>query len=176
MIQIRERDLSARETYSLTEAVVSQARARDVRVLVNDRADVAACASAGVHLTTRSLPARVIRETFGSAMHVGVSTLNVEEATEAEQGGADFIVFGPVFETESKRAFGPPVGISALREASARVRIPVIALGGIKIDNFHHALEAGASGIAAISLFAGCDDMPELVNRIKTFDPARSAG
>lgn len=175
MIQIRERDLSTRETYSLTETVASEARARNARVLVNDRADVAACASAGVHLTTRSLPARIVRDTFGPAMHVAVSTHSIEEAIEAEQGGADFIVFGPVFETESKRAFGPPVGIPALRRVIERVRIPVIALGGIKIDNFHHALEAGAAGIAAISLFAACEDMPELISRIKSFGPANPA-
>ena len=172
MIQIRERDLPTRELYSLAEAVVSEARARSVRVLVNDRADVAACASAGVHLTTRSLPARVVREVFGSEMALGVSTHNIEEAMAAEQGGADFVVFGPVFETESKRAFGPPVGIEALRRVSGRLSIPVIALGGIKAGNFHLALEAGASGVAAISLFAGSEDVARLVKKIKDFEPA----
>src|SRR5215213_253091 len=85
MVQIRERDLSAREVYSLAEAVMPEARARDTQVLVNDRADVAACASSGVHLTTRSLPVRVVREIFGSEMCIGVSTHGMEEAIAAEQ-------------------------------------------------------------------------------------------
>jgi thiamine-phosphate pyrophosphorylase len=172
MVQIRERDLSAREVYSLAEAVAPEARARNAQVLVNDRADVAACASSGVHLTTRSMPARVVREVFGSEMCIGVSTHNMDEAIAAEQGGADFIVFGPVFETESKRGFGPPVGISALRGVAERVKIPVIALGGIKTDNLRQALAAGAAGIAGISLFAGCEDMSGLITEIKEFDSA----
>ncbi|HVF92234.1 MAG TPA: thiamine phosphate synthase [Blastocatellia bacterium] len=172
MVQIRERDLSAREVYSLIEAVMPEARARNAQVLVNDRADVAACASSGVHLTTSSMPARIVRAVFGSEMCMGVSTHDMDEALAAEQGGADFIVFGPVFETESKRAFGPPVGISALRGVAERVKIPVIALGGIKIGNFRQALAAGAAGIAAISLFAGCEDMSSLVKEIKDFASA----
>lgn len=174
MIQIRERDLPTRELYSIAEAVVPEARARGVRMLVNDRADVAACASAGVHLTTRSLPARVVREVFGPEMAVGVSTHNMGEAMAAEQGGADFVVFGPVFDTESKRAFGPPVGVEALRRVSGRLSIPVIALGGVKLGNFRQALEAGASGVAAISLFAGGEDMAGLVKTIKGFGAAGS--
>lgn len=170
MVQIRERDLSARELYSLTEAIMPEARARNARVLVNDRADVAACAEAGVHLTTRSLPARTVREVFGSGMTIGVSTHSIEEAVAAEQGGADFIVFGPVFETESKRGFGPPVGVDALRMVSERVTIPVVALGGIKPGNFHKALGAGAAGVAAISMFAESEDVAGLVREIKGFD------
>jgi len=175
MVQIRERDLSTRELYYLAEAVISEARARNVRVLVNDRADVAACAAAGVHLTARSLPARIVRKAFGPEMNIGVSTHNIEEAVAAEQGGADFIVFGPVFETESKRPFGPPVGLGALREAAARLKIPVLALGGIKIDNFHKALGAGAAGIAAISMFTESEDMAGLIREIKGFDRSGSS-
>ncbi len=159
MVQIRERDLSARRLFSLTEAVVKIARNYNTRVLVNDRADIAATTGAGVHLTTRSIKPDVVRSVFGSEMLIGVSTHSLEEAVAAEKGGADFIVFGPVFETESKKIYGPPVGLEALAEVTARLSIPVLALGGIKLSNFREALESGAAGIAAISLFTGASDL-----------------
>jgi thiamine-phosphate pyrophosphorylase len=170
LIQIRERDLPARQLLNLTEAAMRAAASTGAEVLVNDRIDVALSAGAGVHLATRSLPARVVRATFGSEILIGVSTHNIDEARSAERGGADFLVFGPVFATESKRPFGPPVGIKALREVCASVHIPVLALGGISLLNFRDTLEAGASGIAAISLFARAESLSEVVKRIKGSD------
>jgi thiamine-phosphate pyrophosphorylase len=167
MLQIRERDLTARDLFSISEATVQRARSTDVRVLVNDRADIAQCAGAGVHLTTRSLDAEVVRRAFGPEMIIGASTHNVEEVMDAEDGGADFVVFGPVFETASKLRYGPPVGVAALRTASRRAGIPVLALGGITLLNVRQALEAGAAGIAAISLFAGAVDLEAVVRIIK---------
>jgi thiamine-phosphate pyrophosphorylase len=170
MIQIRERDLSARELFSLAEHVTGLAVGANVRLLLNDRADVAASLGCGVHLATRSLPASVVRGAFGPGMLVGGSTHNAEEALAAESGGADFIVFGPVFETESKKAYGPPVGLESLRAVTGRSRIPVLALGGIKLSNLEDVLHAGAAGIAAISLFTEADDLKALVRRIKNCD------
>lgn len=169
MIQIRERDLTARALFNLTEAVVAKARSHNTHVLVNDRTDVAAAAGAGVHLTTRSMTVETIRKAFDAEMLAGVSTHSIEEAIAAEHGGADFIVFGPVFETESKKSYGPPVGLDQLEEACRRVRIPVLALGGIKLSNFHLTLERGASGIAAISLFTDADDLSSVVQTIKNY-------
>lgn len=104
MVQIRERDLSARDLLSVADAATAAAEpASNTIILINDRADVAACAGAGVHLTTRSMTADVVRRAFGPSMPIGVSTHSLEEAQEAEQNGADFVVFGPVFETESKK-------------------------------------------------------------------------
>lgn len=167
MIQIRERDLSARELFSLAEPIAIKASKTGINLLINDRADVAASLNCGVHLTTRSLPARVVRNTFGSKMLIGVSTHNIEEARAAESGGADFIVFGPVFETESKTVYGKPVGLEALRAVANELRIPVIALGGIKLTNYLLALKAGAAGIAAISLFTEANDLNQVVSEMK---------
>jgi thiamine-phosphate pyrophosphorylase len=167
MVQIREPDLSARELFLLAESVESLAARANGKLLINDRADVAACLGCGVHLTTRSLSASVVRSTFGPEMLIGVSTHNMEEAIMAESGGADFIVFGPVFETESKKIYGPPVGIEALRTVAAKLQIPVLALGGIKLSNFQEALDAGAAGIAAISLFTDAEDLNRVVRLIK---------
>lgn len=167
MVQVRERDLPARDIAYLAETVSKSARLAGSRILVNDRSDIAACAADGVHLTTRSLTAGVVRQAFGPELLIGVSTHNLDEALAAERGGADFIVFGPVFETASKKAYGKPVGVEALAETGARLSIPVLALGGITLSNFHEALDAGAAGVAGISIFTNAPDLAELVNTIK---------
>jgi len=169
LVQIRERDLSALDVYQITRTAVQSARVYGGTVLVNDRADIAAAAGAGVHLTTHSIDASIIRKCFGSRMLIGESTHSLNEAKAAEQSGADFIVFGPVFETESKRVYGPPVGIKALQEAACAVQIPVLALGGINNDNLRSPIAAGAAGIAGISLFAGANDLGRVIETIKRY-------
>ena len=109
----------------------------------------------------------MVRRAFGVSMPVGVSTHSLEEAEEAEQRGADFIVFGPVFETESKKVYGPPVGPDALAAVTARVKIPVLAIGGINLVNFRETLDRGAAGVAGISLFARAEDLSSVVRAIK---------
>lgn len=153
MVQIRERDLTGRDLYELAQAVTDRLRGKDTLITINDRADIAACTGASVHLTTRSLNAEVVRREFGPEILIGVSTHSQAEAQAAEQAGADFIVFGPVFETASKAEYGAPVGVEALRAVSTGLSIPVIALGGINLSNFREALNAGAAGVAGISMF-----------------------
>lgn len=167
LIQIREKDLAPGALLSLTRRVIDVARG--ARILVNDRLDVALAAGAdGVHLPVSSLPpaeARAIADRAGLPDFViGVSTHSLEEALAAESGHADFIVTGPVFETPSKAAYGPPMGLERLGEICSRIRIPVLALGGITIDNFDRPLRAGAAGIAGIGIFS---DPAELSGRIR---------
>jgi thiamine-phosphate pyrophosphorylase len=154
-IQLREKKLSARALYELTLASVEITRASMTRILVNDRADIARAAKAdGVHLTTGSLEAERVRRAFGPDFLVGVSTHTFSEACAARDGGADFAVFGPVFDTPSKRSLGAPLGLDTLREASRQLApFPLLALGGITLENAPLALRAGASGVAAIRLF-----------------------
>ena len=167
MVQIRERDLSARDVLIVTEALTAAAHRNDAGLLVNDRVDIAAVSGSGVHLTTRSLPIEVVRREFLPTMLVGVSTHTLEEASAAQQGGADFVVFGPVFETSSKRDYGRPVGVEALRQVTNHLTIPVLALGGIQPSNFREALDAGAAGVAGISMFIEAQDLSSLVATIK---------
>lgn len=167
MVQIRERDLPARDVFIVTEAIAESARRKGARLLVNDRADIAASAGAGVHLTTRSLTVEVVRGSFGPDMLVAVSTHTFEEARAAQQGGADFVVFGPVFETVSKKDYGEPVGLEALHQVATRLTIPVLALGGIRLSNFREALDVGAAGVAGISMFTEAQDLSTLVAAIK---------
>jgi thiamine-phosphate pyrophosphorylase len=167
LVQLRELDLSGRDVFHLTKTIVDIAAQYGCRVLVNDRADIAAACGAGVHLTTRSLRPAVVRGMFGNSLLIGVSTHNMREVEEARKGGADFIVFGPVFDTESKKSYGPPLGLSALEEVAGRFDIPVLALGGINESNFHRTLEAGAAGIAGISVFTESRDLRALVSKVK---------
>lgn len=155
LVQIREKSLSARVLYALARSAAAITRGSETRLLVNDRFDVARAAGAdGVHLTTRSLPAGVVRPLCGEDFLIGVSTHSLEEARTARDERADFAVFGPVFETESKRIFGEPQGLERLREVTNALKdFPIVAIGGIDRDNIEECLRAGASGIAAIRLF-----------------------
>jgi len=157
-IQIREKDLDARALVEIARFAVAETRAAGARVLVNDRVDVALAANAaGVHLGENSMPLEIVTGWRRSAGRldflIGVSCHSLESACAAEGGGADYVFFGPVFETPSKAAFGAPQGIERLREVCAALRIPVLAIGGINAENLRDCLQAGAAGIAAIRLF-----------------------
>jgi len=154
LFQIREKSLPARVLYDLVSRAAEITRGSKTRLLVNDRSDIARAAGAdGVHLTTRSLPADVVRQVYGPEFLIGVSTHSLEEARAARDAGADFVVFGPVFETGSKRSFGEPQGLDKLRQVTGELReFPVLAIGGITFENVGACFQAGASGIAAIRL------------------------
>lgn len=171
-IQIREKDLEARLLLELASFAVTETRATAVRVLVNDRLDVAiAAATAGVHLGESSLPVEIVakwrRSVRGNDFMIGVSCHSLDSARAAVRAGANYIIFGPVFATPSKVVFGPPQGIEQLREVCASVEIPVLAIGGVSLETAHSCLEAGAAGIAAIRLFQDAENMEEIVARLK---------
>ena len=169
LFQIREKALPARLLYELTTRAVEITRGSQTRLLVNDRSDIARAAGAdGVHLTTHSLPAGVVRSIYGSEFLIGVSTHSLEAAREVAKAGADFVVFGPVFETESKRVYGAPQGVERLREVTRELRdFPVVAIGGIAIDNVEKCFAAGASGVAAIRLLNDVSEMALIVEKIR---------
>jgi thiamine-phosphate diphosphorylase len=146
-IQVREKDLSAREQFALIWAIRDVAAGSRTRILVNDRLDIALAAGAdGVHLPANGLPPDRVRPLVSV---LGVSTHSLEDAIEAERAHPDFIIFGPVFETPGKQ----PVGLDALRTVVSRVGTPVLAIGGITKENAPLILEVGAAGFAAIRLF-----------------------
>lgn len=167
LIQIRERGLPVRRLLALVEEAVKRAGAGTTRVLVNDRLDVAvATGAAGVHLPARGFPVDEVRRSYPELL-IGASTHNLDELRRAADGGADFAVFGPVFETPSKKAYGSPLGLEKLAEAARAVNIPVLALGGITLENAADCLRAGAAGLAAISLFQNSADLRETIQRLR---------
>jgi thiamine-phosphate pyrophosphorylase len=169
LIQIREKRLTPRVLFELAARAGDLTRGTATRLLVNDRADIAAGAHAdGVHLTTRSLDASVIRQTFGDEFLIGTSTHSLVEARIAKDRGADFIVFGPIFESFSKKHYGPPLGVKALTVVAREVApFPVLALGGISVNNANDCLRAGASGLAGISLFGDPERLKSISTEIK---------
>ena len=160
-IQIREKDLSARALFELVEAACElpnpHGSPNGTRFIVNTRADVAlAAGAAGVHLPSGSPPARVWRRTGSlTDLLIGVSCHSLEEVQAAEDDGADYALFGPVFAPLSKSGLDPK-GLDALARATAAVRIPVLALGGVTRANTAACISAGAAGVAAISMFQSC--------------------
>ena len=169
LVQLREKHLSGRVLFELTRQAVAFTRSTATLLLVNDRADIAAGAGAdGVHLTKQSIGAATIRRSFGNDFVIGASTHSVEEVRTAITGDADFIVFGPVFETASKREYGPPVGLEKLSKVTREFAdFPLLALGGITMDNFALCLNAGARGVAGISLFSQPQNLKRIAARIK---------
>lgn len=191
-IQIREKDLSGKECSLLTREAVRLASsspgdagtsisskteaARELvstRILVNERLDVALAAQAGgVHLGEKSLPLEEGQRLVKSLHRekdflIGVSCHSLEAAKAAERGGASYLFFGPVFTTPSKASYGAPQGLKCLAEVCRAVPVPVLAIGGITLENAADSLSAGASGIAAIRLFQEAPDLAAVVRALR---------
>ncbi len=155
-IQLRERDLPTRQVMALAAEVIAAVRPLGAKVLLNDRLDVVMALGAdGVHLRSDSLPVGVARRLLGDGPLIGVSVHAAEEAERAEREGADFVVFGPIYETPSKQAYGLPVGPKALEDAARRCRLPIFAVGGLTAERAQEVRRAGARGVAVISSILG---------------------
>ncbi len=165
-VQIREKSLEARAL--LAVAVEARRMAAGGRLLVNERADVALAAGLdGVHLPSDSIDPSACRRALGARAVVGVSCHSLREVSRAGEEGADFVVLGPVFETASKRGYGPPLGLAALANACREAPIPVLALGGVSVENAGRCLDAGAAGVAGISLFRAGAALRETVETLR---------
>jgi thiamine-phosphate pyrophosphorylase len=149
-VQLREKDLAAADLAALARRL--RALAPGVLLIVNDRVDVALAVGAdGVQRTSVSLPVEDIRTIAGGRLLIGASVHSLADAVEAEASGADWVVFGPVYDTASKQRYGPPQGLGALEQVAAAVRVPVIAIGGITSERVEDVCAAGAAGVAVIS-------------------------
>ena len=179
-IQLREKDLSGKDCAALTrEALRRVAQATSStghapRILVNDRLDVALAERAGgVHLGENSLPVEDVKRLIAAAQPplqdflVGASCHSLESAQSAARAGADYVFFGPVFATPSKAGFGQPQGLERLALVCRAVEIPVLAIGGITLENAAQCLASGAAGIAAIRLFQDAGSLPPVVKALR---------
>ena len=165
-VQLRAKEAGGRELLEWARALAAVTRAASQWLVVNDRIDVALAAGAdGVHLPSRGVPAADARRLLGPGAILGASCHSAGEVRRARAGGADFATFGPVFDTPSKRPWGPPVGLQALREA-ARLGLPLVALGGVDAAGARAAAEAGASGVAAIRAWNEAADPARAVREL----------
>ena len=161
-IQLREKDLSGRDLFSLAERSHKLCQAYDAALFINDRVDVAmAVDAAGVQLSQTSLPVITTRAVMGPQKIIGVSTHSLREAKEAEQNGADFVLFGPVYFTASKAAYGAPQGLPALKTIVDNISLPVYAIGGIKPENIESTKKLGVRGVALISAIVSAESPKE---------------
>jgi thiamine-phosphate pyrophosphorylase len=176
-VQIREKDLAARELAALTRDAI--ARRAKARIIVNDRLDVALADSAGgVHLGEEGLSvadvARFVKRTAfdpNGNLLIGASCHSLDGVKAAVRDGADYVFFGPVFATPSKAKFGKPQGLKKLATVCSAMSVPVIAIGGITLENAGECISAGAAGIAAIRLFQDATDPVKIISTLKRLKP-----
>lgn len=160
IIQLRAKDRGSAEVLKAASAVREATSGRAL-FIVNDRCDIAILSGAdGVHLGQDDVPVAQARRLMPSAI-IGVSTHNIEEAKRVEKEGADYISFGPIFQTRTKKDADIPKGLEGLRNLASHARLPIVAIGGIDSDSAAPALEAGASAVAIISGILLSDDIGE---------------
>lgn len=172
-VQLREPDLTARALLELARALRALTAQHAALLLINDRIDIAlACGADGVHLPARSFAPRDARALLGPQRVIGVSAHHPDEVAAAAAAGADFAVLGPIYDTPSKRAYGPPLGLAPLTAACAATPMPVLAIGGIDAASAAAARHCGAAGVAVIRAVLAADD-PAAAARALRGRPAR---
>jgi thiamine-phosphate pyrophosphorylase len=172
LIQLRDKLASSGELYQMAREVGECVREAGGTFIVNDRADVALAVGAdGVHVGQDDLPVESARAILGSGKVIGYSTHILEQVREADRSSADYVAFGPIFSTTSKANPDAVVGLEGLREARKATRKPLVAIGGITLENARAVIEAGADSIAVISSLVGAPDIrkraEEFLERLK---------
>ena len=157
-VQVREKDLGAADLALLCRRLGAATRDTGAMLVVNDRVDVALAVGAdAVQRTHTSLTIEDIRAVAGRRLRIGVSVHSLEDAVDAELKGADWVTYGPVYDTPSKRPYGAPQGVDRLATVARGLRIPVVAIGGITPERVKECRAAGARGVAAISSILAAD-------------------
>jgi thiamine-phosphate pyrophosphorylase len=162
IIQYRRKEGTTATLYK--EAMELKILCKDAKFIVNDRVDIALAADAdGVHIGRDDLPVKVVRHLLGPGKIIGVTVRDLEEAVLAEKEGADYLGVGPVYYTSTKKDAGPPAGIELIRKVRNVCRLPVVAIGGITLENAGEVIEAGADMICAVSATVAEPDVEKAV-------------
>jgi len=165
-VQVREKDLGAAALALLCRRIRGLTLDTRALLIVNDRVDVALAVGAdAVQRTATSLPVEDIRAVADKRLRIGASVHSLPDALQAELEGADWLVFGPVYDTPSKRMYGPPQGLDKLARIAAAVRIPVVAIGGITPERVGEVRQAGARGVAVVSSILAADSPVDATRR-----------
>jgi thiamine-phosphate pyrophosphorylase len=157
-VQVREKDLPPSDVAGLCRRLRPPTAARGALLIVNDRVDIALAVGAdGVQRTSTSLSVEDMRAAADKRVRIGASVHSLAEAVAAATAGAEWLFFGPVYDTPSKRGYGPPQGLAALARVASAVAVPVIAIGGVTPERVAEIRTAGARGVAVISAILSAD-------------------
>jgi thiamine-phosphate pyrophosphorylase len=168
-IQLREKDLTTRPMLGLARELCALAMPHGARVIINDRIDLAMLLDTGaVHLPAGGASPAIARRLLGEHALIGISAHSADDAVQAEAAGADFVVLGPIFDTPSKRAFGPPIGLAELERARSRCRLPLFGIGGITVDRVREVRRAGAYGVAVVGNVMAAQDVERVCGEFLT--------
>lgn len=159
VIQFREKKGDTRDIFEAAFKIKKLTEVFKIPLIINDRVDICLAVDAdGVHVGQQDMPLEVARRLLGKERIVGVTATNLEEAIEAEQQGADYLGVSPIFATPSKADAGEPMGLEMLKEIRSKVKIPIVAIGGITGENVEQVMRTGVDGIAVISAIAAASD------------------
>ncbi len=167
MIQLRHKSASGSQLYRWAVAIRERCQQYSACFIMNDRVDIAMASNAdGVHLGQEDMPAKAARQIMGNSRLIGVSTSSLEEALQAQNEGADYIGFGHIYPTSSKEKKNPPVGTELLQQLSASITIPIVAIGGISLQNAATIIACGAQGVAVISAVSRAENPLDATNQL----------
>jgi len=168
VVQLREKDCSTREFIEQALAIKDFLKDRAVPLIINDRLDVAQAVKAdGVHLGQTDMPLKVAKKILGDSMIIGISAESLQDAVEAEKGGADYLGVSPIYATPTKTDTALPLGLEGLREIRKAVRIPLVGIGGLNRDNAAEVIRNGADGVAVVSAIVAADDPQKAADALR---------
>ncbi len=168
VVQLREKDCSTRDFIEQGLAIKEFLKDRGVPLIINDRVDVAQAVKAdGVHLGQTDMPLGMAKKILGDSMIIGISAESLQDAVEAENGGADYLGVSPIYATPTKTDTAAPLGLEGLREIRKAVRLPLVGIGGLNRDNAAEVIRSGADGVAVVSAIVAADDPQTAADAIK---------
>jgi thiamine-phosphate pyrophosphorylase len=174
-VQLREKNCSTRDFIEQAFTIKNFLKARGVPLIINDRVDVALAIEAdGVHLGQTDMPLDIAKNIIGDSMIIGISAESLEDAIEAEKGGADYLGVSPIYATPTKTDTAPPLGLEGLAAIREAVKLPLVGIGGLNRDNSAAVIENGGDGVAVVSAIVAADDPAAATGSIKqVIDRAR---
>ncbi|MGD9241321.1 MAG: thiamine phosphate synthase [Desulfobacterales bacterium] len=159
VVQLREKDCSTRDFIEQALAIKEFLKDRAVPLIINDRVDVAQAVKAdGVHLGQTDMPLETAKRILGDSMIIGISAESLQDAIDAEKGGADYLGVSPIYATPTKTDTAAPLGLKGLGEIRKAVKLPLVGIGGLTRENSGDVIRNGADGVAVVSAIVAADD------------------
>lgn len=168
IIQLRDKIATSGDLYREAKTLMALCIGTKSKLIINDRVDIALAVNAdGVHLGQEDIPCEVARQLLGEKKIIGVTVHSLNEALNAEKASSDYLGVSPIFVTHTKSDSGTPCGLETLREIRAQCKIPIVAIGGINLQNASEVIKAGADMICAISAVLTKKDVVEEIGRFQ---------